>query len=368
MKKIILLTTLIYFSNSNCCINFSDYDFAPPSTFKQSISYHNLHENVKTAGNEYIKSTGFSSYTIPNKLFSEYKLKIDETVEQLKKEINRRWDRYISYNEVKSAVSRNLAKFHKKLTTIVLNYDLDKKVEAIINQLVNTYSIPYSEYYHRKNKILQKLRKRMTQDGRNYIRRNEIKKEVQDKFNYYSTQNSSFSWNNFFTSVFYDSYSEPETYEQSPPIYSPIKIRSHEFDNKILQIAEKLLGIKTEKIPARVVSDYSEKEKKIKTRLNNMITYYKDYVELTDIERIARQELQSILDKINYKGEICSICQDDFRVGQRVGIVSCNGGHIYHKDCIYQWLNVDQKKSCPLCRQENIIVAKMEDVPYPKYL
>ena len=365
---IFLFIILINFSKINNCINFSDYDFAPPSHFKQSISYYNLRENVKKAGSEYIKSSGFSPYTIPNKLLPEYELKIDDTIEELKKELNHRWDNCISYNEVKSATAKNLTKFHKKLTKIVLNYDLDIKVEAIINQLVNTYSIPYSKYHHRKDKILQKLRKRMAQDGRNYIRRSEIKKEVRDEFNYYSTQHSSFSWDNFFTTIFHDPYYEQTTYEPAPTTHFSTKIRSHEFDNKILQVAEKLLGRKHEKIPARVISNYSEKVQKIKTRLNGMITYYKDYVEPDDIERIARQELQSVLDKICYKGEICPICQDDFKVGQRVGIVSCNGGHIYHKDCIYQWLNVDAKKSCPMCRQENIIVAKMEDVPYPKYL
>jgi hypothetical protein len=65
------------------------------------------------------------------------------------------------------------------------------------------------------------------------------------------------------------------------------------------------------------------------------------------------------VDKINYKGETCSICLDNYRPKQRVGILSC--GHVFHKDCIYQWLGY--QKTCPLCRAENVIVAQMEDVP-----
>ena len=129
-----------------------------------------------------------------------------------------------------------------------------------------------------------------------------------------------------------------------------------------------MLGIYPEKIPARVVSDYSAKIQKIKIRLNNSISYYKDYVTIADIKRVCREELQPIMDKISYQNETCAICQDKYKPKEKVGTLSCNGGHIFHKDCIYQWLNVDRKKSCPMCRQQNVIVAKIENVPNRKIL
>ena len=44
--------------------------------------------------------------------------------------------------------------------------------------------------------------------------------------------------------------------------------------------------------------------------------------------------------------EICSICQDSFKLSEVAKKLPC--GHFFHPDCILPWFRV--KDSCPLCR------------------
>ena len=53
------------------------------------------------------------------------------------------------------------------------------------------------------------------------------------------------------------------------------------------------------------------------------------------------------------KGEIesCAICLDDFKEGdgKQIAELSCNEKHIYHLDCLSEW--VKKNENCPICRQ-----------------
>ena len=42
----------------------------------------------------------------------------------------------------------------------------------------------------------------------------------------------------------------------------------------------------------------------------------------------------------------CSICLENFDVGQKVSELSCN--HLFHKECVEQWMQ--NNHNCPLCR------------------
>jgi uncharacterized protein YneF (UPF0154 family) len=53
---------------------------------------------------------------------------------------------------------------------------------------------------------------------------------------------------------------------------------------------------------------------------------------------------KEVLTPKNRKDEICPICLDHFEV--RVTQAPC--GHVFHKDCIRQWLL--NTKNCPICR------------------
>ena len=48
----------------------------------------------------------------------------------------------------------------------------------------------------------------------------------------------------------------------------------------------------------------------------------------------------------------CSICLSDvFVYDSNILIINC--GHMFHKDCIKEWINTN--KSCPICREDVIL-------------
>nr|XP_004512213.2 E3 ubiquitin-protein ligase MBR2-like isoform X1 [Cicer arietinum] len=55
--------------------------------------------------------------------------------------------------------------------------------------------------------------------------------------------------------------------------------------------------------------------------------------------------------------ETCTICQEDYVDGERIGRLDCR--HIYHLDCIKQWLAV--KNVCPICKQTALEIDEDED-------
>jgi hypothetical protein len=61
-----------------------------------------------------------------------------------------------------------------------------------------------------------------------------------------------------------------------------------------------------------------------------------------------------------YLGQECCICLEGYHVGDRVGVLPCK--HTFHEGCIKRWLANDSRKSCPLCRAQNCIVAQIETV------
>jgi hypothetical protein len=80
--------------------------------------------------------------------------------------------------------------------------------------------------------------------------------------------------------------------------------------------------------------------------------------------RMRRQQYSSLtVDKINKiiptrrceasdQGKNCTICLEDFNLGEHIRSLTCN--HIYHKDCIDDWLT--RNNSCPVCRQEAVSI------------
>ena len=53
------------------------------------------------------------------------------------------------------------------------------------------------------------------------------------------------------------------------------------------------------------------------------------------------------IDKNNH----CSICLEDFNSEKEIVFLDCK--HIYHMECIIEWINKDP--SCPLCRSSELI-------------
>jgi len=55
-----------------------------------------------------------------------------------------------------------------------------------------------------------------------------------------------------------------------------------------------------------------------------------------------------VYNNTNSTVKICMICLDHFSCGQNLRQLKCHADHIFHANCLEQWLNV--KKACPLCR------------------
>ena len=48
---------------------------------------------------------------------------------------------------------------------------------------------------------------------------------------------------------------------------------------------------------------------------------------------------------------MCPICLEDFDETKHIVYLDCQ--HIYHEDCIIEWINKDP--SCPLCRTNSLV-------------
>ena len=71
------------------------------------------------------------------------------------------------------------------------------------------------------------------------------------------------------------------------------------------------------------------------------------------MKREAREligRLESIKISAPHMKEVphCVICMIQFVVGEDVCRTSCHQNHIFHTDCLRQWL--ERRKSCPLCK------------------
>jgi len=45
----------------------------------------------------------------------------------------------------------------------------------------------------------------------------------------------------------------------------------------------------------------------------------------------------------------CTICYEDFKPGDKVTQLKCNEAHLFHTDCIIEWISRGEN-TCPLCR------------------
>ncbi|RDX87606.1 E3 ubiquitin-protein ligase RNF43, partial [Mucuna pruriens] len=51
-----------------------------------------------------------------------------------------------------------------------------------------------------------------------------------------------------------------------------------------------------------------------------------------------------------YSTDQCAICLEEFCTGSKLEVVSTECLHVFHKECIIQWLQKCTFRSCPLCR------------------
>lgn len=64
----------------------------------------------------------------------------------------------------------------------------------------------------------------------------------------------------------------------------------------------------------------------------------------------------------------CSICLNEYEHGESVAKLPCHGGHMFHADCIHDWLK--QKASCPMCVHplEEVVTDTYNELPSTRSL
>ena len=86
--------------------------------------------------------------------------------------------------------------------------------------------------------------------------------------------------------------------------------------------------------------------------------FYNNFQQMEDIKLVVSEdELLNIPTKIfkdldsdiKSKNEKCTICQDEYRDNDTIRLLSCE--HIFHTDCVDNWLTQHSHK-CPCCRKE----------------
>ena len=68
---------------------------------------------------------------------------------------------------------------------------------------------------------------------------------------------------------------------------------------------------------------------------------------------IVRKSLQKTnFDPLVHKAQAnCWICLSDFKADDKVSPLECHERHIFHNDCIEEWVKASHN-SCPVCRTE----------------
>lgn len=66
-----------------------------------------------------------------------------------------------------------------------------------------------------------------------------------------------------------------------------------------------------------------------------------------DLKLLKVEEYSNeIMEKFKDKNE-CAICCEEFKMKEKIRIMSCSGKHLFHVECIDKWLST--KKTCPTC-------------------
>lgn len=351
------------------------------------ITKHDLEYHVRQTAEQFLADEGFGAFYIPSRLQSDYEQKLQAAKQELLTLLTRRGRSYLDIDDVKNTLHQTMRPFADNLRSVVHDFQLEAALTSAIQSYLATKgltqdSIPdrdVAEFINRSGTITNKLQAIMRNDRRSYVRVFEIEKEIDNALNIFVRRisknqfpqyNSTYQNRPQNTGVELDWFSQFFNPQPKPAVTSTTaattpkaqKVMSYDLEQSVTNAAYSILrthNIDPNKVPARAVAEYSAKVQKALNALKNIMSNAgRNYVWKDELEQTMLAELQSVVDKIHYKGESCSICLDDYSKGNRVGVLSC--GHNYHKDCIYQWLGMN--KSCPLCRETNVIVAQIETV------
>ena len=65
------------------------------------------------------------------------------------------------------------------------------------------------------------------------------------------------------------------------------------------------------------------------------------------MEKVEKKSFKDYVNKADI--ETCVICQMDFKDDEEIAELNCNDKHIFHSECIKEWLT--HQMICPTCRK-----------------
>ena len=347
------------------------------------IRKHDLEYHLRQTADQFLTVQGLEPCNIPSRLQEDYEQKLQTAKQELLTLLVRQGRSYLEPAELETTLNRIMRPFADNLRSVIHDYQLEEALQHAIQSYLaikglhqdNIPARDVAEYVNRCAHVMTTLQTIMRNDKRNYVRVFEVDREIDNELKVfvrrilqaqtYQPKNSAkaqagstgFDWFNQFFSHPVNTY----TASTAPgTTTNASKIMHCDLEQSVTNAAYGILrshNVDPNKIPARAVSEYSEKVQKSLRLLKNIIAQSgRNYVWRDELETTMLQEMQSVIDTINFKGESCAICLDTYTTGQRIGIVSCS--HHYHSDCIYTWFK--QQKTCPLCRAQNVFVAQIE--------
>lgn len=361
MNKHIILSLLIISAvahTPNSTVHASTYSYYSSST--SSLS------RVEEAAASYLRQNSpYTVSTLPWQYKSEYEQGIKTAYDELIFLYDSTFPSYALDYQIALAL-KPLCKKLQKIGVQQENIDdtVAKAVRAkLVREGLSEETLPaimVSDYFAKVQTILVRIRNIMSVNGQSSPRTYDVERVVNEELASFIKRVKDYqqsSYNSY-------SYTTPKPPTAPAPSYDDAqKVYRSNLETKVNDIVAKRFAannLNSDKVPARATNlYYTQKQKVIDGLMSMMNSYHRDYVTIVEIELRVRQEMQSVIDLINLVGESCSICLDSYSTGQRTGELNC--GHVYHKDCIYTWLKTS--RTCPLCRKENVIVAKQEIVP-----
>jgi uncharacterized protein YbcI len=332
----------------------------------KAIYRSEIKSTVKSIADNYIRSNSIDLSSLPNKIVVDYENSLSIAENLL---LETCWNQgifCISYDVVESITKEEVDKFIKIAKSVVLRADIDKKINDFVCDLLHKNGLTKDtvmengsqEYETLYQQVKTKLNKVMNTHFCSYVYVGEIDTAVIEEFTPFveriKEQNkiaANSDWKKFWDWLLEkDNHPNPSAPKMNPTHdthYDYDIIHDYEINERVLEIANQVLidnNYEPEDIPARVVSDYSDAVQKIISRTKGEISYF-HAVYAYQVKKIAEEELRPIIDKIKFKGEVCSICLDDIKPKETLGFLNC--GHFFHKGCIKKALNYSSK--CPLC-------------------
>lgn len=308
----------------------------------------------------------------------------------------------LEYRETVEKITKLLEKFLKQANKIVYKVNLKEYVKTLINEKlefngISPSRIPSSliyEYNSKCLKILKEIKDKMWFNNTDYISREEIRSIVDLEIDSYFIQrvknesNNATTWgafdavgeawaNIFGQNTIDTTTSKPEHIYFNAPYTCSVCNREYQTDERIGVLScghcfhsscAKTWLSNQKTCPLCQASVFLAKIFDSKEKVPGYSSAYTapsypttpTYPTAPEYPTPSAPEYESPASQLPehiYYDSKCSICLEEYKHDERVGVLDC--GHTFHSSCIKEWHK--NSKTCPMCRKENSILVKIYD-------